>query len=97
MLNHDRRGWRDFETMSGRKQGPNALAPDAPMLCRIPAQGRQQVPIPHLEEETEGQETHSSLLHNGNIFLGCFRTPSSTNLENAIGMIDMLQPDDAGG
>lgn len=30
-------------------------------------------------------------------FLGCFRTLSPTNLENAIGMIDTLQPDDAGG
>lgn len=83
--------------MSGRKQGPNVLAPDAPTLCRIPAQGRQQVPIPHLEEETERQETHSNLLPNGNIFVGCFRTPRSTNLENPIGMIDMFQPNDAGG
>lgn len=54
--------------MSGRKQGPNALAPDAPMLCRIPAQRRQQVPIAHLEEETEGQESHSSLPHSGKSF-----------------------------
>lgn len=68
MLNHDRRGWRDFETMSGRKQGPNALAPDAQMLCRIPAHHREQVPIPLLEEETEGQESHSSLPHSGKSF-----------------------------
>lgn len=45
IFNYDASGWEYFGTGAGRKPDPNALAPDAQMLCRIPGKGRHQVLI----------------------------------------------------
>lgn len=66
MLHHNSRGCRDFGTVAERKQGPNAVAPDAEMLGRIPGQGGQQVLTPYPEEQTRASSLASfGLPHNG--------------------------------
>ena len=96
MFNHDPRGWEDFGTVAGRKQGPNSLASVTQMLCRIPRQSRQQVPIPH-SEQTRSRSLAPAFLTMGNVFLGCLRTPSLAYLENAVESDQLLEFGDPGG
>lgn len=65
MFNHDPRGWEDFGTAAGGKEDLTTPAPDPQMLCRIPGQDRQQVPILHSDEETREQDSCFGLPNNG--------------------------------
>lgn len=87
MFNRDPRGQGYFGRVAGRKQGLNALASDAQVLCRITGQGREgkgRQLVPH-PEETRGKSPVPAFLTIGNIFLGCLRITSPAYLENATG------------
>lgn len=85
MLHHNPRGCRDFGTVAERKQGPNAVAPDAEMLGRIPGQGGQQVLTPYPEEQTRASSLAPAFLTMGKIFPLCLRTPNPTDLWSTMG------------